>query len=71
MGPGAFGLGYGRRVAAAQTGTTFGDDVKQTFIGYKYNLSKRTVVYFQNKVTDAGASAAAATTNAVGVSHAF
>jgi predicted porin len=37
----------------------------------KYNLSKRTVVYFQNKVTDAGASAAAATTNAVGVSHAF
>jgi predicted porin len=37
----------------------------------KYNLSKRTVVYFQNKVTDAGASAAAATTNAVGIQHAF
>jgi len=44
MGPGAFGLGYGRRVAAVQTGTTFGDDVKQTFIGYKYNLSKRTAI---------------------------
>jgi len=37
----------------------------------KYNLSKRTMVYFQNKVTDASAAAASVTTNAVGVSHAF
>jgi len=37
----------------------------------KYNLSKRTLVYFQNKVTDAGASDAAATTNSVGISHSF
>ena len=37
----------------------------------KYNLSKRTMVYFQNKVTDAGATAASVSTNAVGISHAF
>ena len=42
MGSGAFGLAYGRRTASAQTGVTFGDDVKQTTFGYKYNLSKRT-----------------------------
>jgi len=42
MGSGAFGLGYGRRVASEST--VFGDDVKQTFIGYKYNLSKRTSI---------------------------
>jgi predicted porin len=44
MGSGAFGLGYGRRVTATQTGTTWGDDVKQTYFGYKYNLSKRTAL---------------------------
>jgi predicted porin len=37
----------------------------------KYNLSKRTMVYFQNTVTDAGATAASVSTNAVGISHAF
>jgi predicted porin len=37
----------------------------------KYNLSKRTLVYFQNKVTDAGATAASVSTNAVGISHSF
>jgi predicted porin len=37
----------------------------------KYNLSKRTQVYFQNVVTDAGATAASVSTNAVGISHAF
>jgi len=44
MGAGAFGLAYGRRTASAQTGVTFGDDVKQTTFGYKHNLSKRTAV---------------------------
>ena len=44
MGSGAFGLGYGRRVASASTNTSFGDDVKQTVFGYKYNLSKRTAI---------------------------
>jgi predicted porin len=40
----------------------------------KYNLSKRTLVYFQNKVLDTGTAAAttaAKTTNSVGISHAF
>ena len=44
MGSGAFGFGYGRRTAASQTSTSFGDEVKQTFFGYKHNLSKRTSI---------------------------
>jgi len=44
VGPGAFGLGYGRRTATSQTSASFGDDVKQVFVGYKYNLSKRTAI---------------------------
>jgi predicted porin len=45
MGQGAFGLGYGRRVASASSHASFaGDDVKQSFVGYKYNLSKRTAI---------------------------
>jgi hypothetical protein len=42
VGSGAFGLGYGRRTTTAQSSASFGDDVKQTFFGYKHNLSKRT-----------------------------
>jgi len=42
MGNGWWGLGYGRRVASGSTNTSFGDDVKQTTVGYRYNLSKRT-----------------------------
>ena len=44
MGSGAFGFGYGRRTAAVQTSTSFGDEVKQTYFGYKHNLSKRTSI---------------------------
>ena len=42
MGNGWWGLGYGRRVASGSSSTSFGDDVKQATIGYRYNLSKRT-----------------------------
>ena len=42
MGSGNWGLGYGRRTATAQTSASFGDDVKQVFVGYRYDLSKRT-----------------------------
>jgi predicted porin len=44
VGSGQFGAGYGRRLASASTNTSFGDDVKHTFIGYKHNLSKRTAI---------------------------
>jgi hypothetical protein len=45
MGAGSFGLGYGKRGASASTHASFGgDDVKQSFIGYRHDLSKRTNV---------------------------
>ena len=44
MGAGAFGFGYGRRTTATQFSTSFGDAVKQSFFGYKHNLSKRTAI---------------------------
>ena len=44
MGAGAFGFGYGRRTAAVQFSSSFGDDVKQSYFGYKHNLSKRTSI---------------------------
>jgi len=44
MGNGNIGAGMGRRSASASTSTAFGDDVKQSFVGYKYNLSKRTTL---------------------------
>ena len=44
MGAGQFGLGYGRKGASAATNTTRvgADDVKQYFVGYRHDLSKRT-----------------------------
>ncbi len=63
VGPGSFGLGWGKRGSATQTGTSFGDDVKQVFAGYRYDLSKRTnlqVVY--NKI-DRNNSTGAKTTD--------
>jgi len=40
----SIGFGYGKRAATASTDTRFGDDVKQTFVGYRHELSKRTNV---------------------------
>jgi predicted porin len=40
MGAGILSAGYGSRKASAAAG--IGDDVKQTHVGYRYNLSKRT-----------------------------
>ena len=44
LGAGAIGVGYGRRLASTSSSTSFGDDVKHTFVGYKHNLSKRTAI---------------------------
>ncbi len=44
IGAGLVSFGYGLRKATASTATNeaYGDDVKQTHAGYRYNLSKRT-----------------------------
>ena len=44
MGAGTFSLGYGTRSATGSASTTFADDAKQTFVGYRHDLSKRTAV---------------------------
>ena len=41
VGPGNLSAGMGKRAAAA---SAVGDDVKQTFVGYKYMFSKRTSI---------------------------
>ncbi len=63
VGPGSLGLGYGKRGQSASVSTNFADDVKQMFVGYRYDLSKRTnlqVVY--NKI-DHNRSTGAKTTD--------
>jgi predicted porin len=56
---GSVGLGYGKKSAStADHAAVAGDDVKQQFIGYRHDLSKRTnvqVVY--NKIDRAGTAA--------------
>ena len=42
MGQGSIGAGYGNRTNTAVSDLQFGDGVKQSFIGYRYDLSKRT-----------------------------
>jgi len=51
--------------------STKGTGVSDYTLVAKYNLSKRTVAYVQNRVTDATAAGAAATTNSIGIQHAF
>ncbi len=63
FGPGNFALGYGKRSASASASTSFGDDVKQVFAGYKYNLSKRTNLQLVYNKIDRNASTGAKTTD--------
>jgi len=66
LGAGSIGLGYGTRGASANTEVAFGDEVKQTFVGYRYDLSKRTnVSLYTNKINRQGAT----TTNDVTETH--
>jgi hypothetical protein len=51
--------------------STQGTGVSDYTLVAKYNLSKRTMAYVQNRVTDATVAGAAVTTNSVGISHAF
>lgn len=68
LGNGNLSGGIGKRKASATTELQFGDEVKQTFIGYKYNLSKRThVSAVWNKIDRQGAT----TTNDLKETHIF
>jgi predicted porin len=69
MGAGILSAGYGSRKASASTG--FGDDVKQTHAGYRYNLSKRTHLnLIWNKIDRTGTAADVTETHLV-VGHTF
>jgi len=66
MGAGSIGLGYGKRGASGTGEVAFGDEVKQTFVGYRHDLSKRTnVSLYTNKINRQGAT----TTNDVTETH--
>jgi predicted porin len=68
MGAGSISGGYGLRGSKLSVA---GDDVKQSFIGYKYNLSKRTnVSLVYNKIDRAGTTADRTETHMV-VGHTF
>lgn len=71
VGPGNIGFGYGKRSAETQASASFGDDVKQTFVGYRYNLSKRTNVQaVYNKIDRAGTATDLKETHLI-VAHTF
>jgi len=71
LGNGNIGAGYGRRSAATQASASFGDDVKQSFVGYKYNLSKRTTLSATyNKINRTGTATDVTETHVL-VGHSF
>ena len=72
VGPGSIGLGYGRKAASASTNLRAGgDDAKQMFVGYRYDLSKRTSVQaVYNKLSRTVAKATAKETFLL-VTHSF
>jgi len=71
IGAGIVSLGYGKRSASASSAVAFGDDVKQTHVGYRYNLSKRTNLnLISNKINRAGTAADVTETSLV-VGHTF
>jgi len=71
LGNGNIGAGYGRRSAAVQASSSFGDDVKQSFVGYKYNLSKRTTLSATyNKINRTGTATDLKETHVL-VGHSF
>ena len=72
VGPGSIGMGYGRKAASASTNLRAGgDDAKQMFVGYRYDLSKRTNVQaVYNKVSRTVAKATAKETLLI-VAHSF
>jgi len=71
MGAGILSAGYGTRKATASLETSYGDDVKQTHFGYRYNLSKRTHLnLISNKINRVGTATDVTETHLV-VGHTF
>lgn len=71
VGAGLVSAGWGKRAASASTDTNYGDDVKQNFVGYRYNLSKRTnVSLIWNKIDRTGTTTDVKETHVV-VGHTF
>lgn len=70
LGNGVLAAAYGKRGDAAVTDTRFGDDVKQMFVGYRYNLSKRTHVSAVYNKIDRNVSTGVAT-NDIKETHIF
>lgn len=68
VGAGSIAAGYGVRAAKLSAA---GDDVKQTFVGYKYNLSKRTNVSLVWNKIDRALTAADRTETHMVVGHTF
>jgi predicted porin len=67
--------GYGISVPFGATtliasGSSKGEEQNYELVA-KYNLSKRTMAYFQNKVTDESKKAASVTVNSIGIRHDF
>jgi predicted porin len=71
LGAGSIGVGYGRRAATASASTTFADDAKQHFVGYRHDLSKRTHVQLvHNKLNRTGSANDIKETHVV-IGHSF
>jgi predicted porin len=68
LGSGVLAGGFGKRSAE---GSSVGDDVKQTFIGYKYMFSKRTAVSAVYNKIDRAATAFDVTETQMIVGHTF
>ncbi len=71
VGAGLLSFGFGNRKEAASTDTTYGDGVAQQFVGYRYNLSKRTnMSLVWNKIDRTGTATDVKETHLV-VGHTF
>ena len=71
LGAGLVSAGFGKRKASASTDVNYGDDVDQQFVGYRYNLSKRTnVSLIWNKIDRTGTATDVKETHLV-VGHTF
>ncbi|WP_416546699.1 porin [Limnohabitans sp. DCL3] len=72
IGAGIVSAGFGKRSASGSLNEYFGDDVKQTFVGYRHNLSKRTAIsLISNKIDRSATSGADLTETSLVVGHTF
>jgi predicted porin len=69
----ATGFGISAPLGAATLIASYSEkgDASAYELTAKYNLSKRTMAYFQNKVTDESKKAASVTVNSIGIRHDF